>query len=318
VVANPRKTAIANRRSLRLAGPTKPSTSNGLVTPRNDEPVFAQGLAFKAVEIEELADVYFFRPLGALIARGARAVGITPVGLTIVGALIGMAAGALLYDERLGFFAFALLILHSIIDSADGQLARMTGRVTELGRVLDAVGGYITHVAIFLAIGANFLHRGWSTSILVWMLLAGVATAIHAQMYVYHRDSYIAVVTKGLAPGAPPTSAPRLIGWLVRSYFGVQRLFLGLHGKVENALATRAAAGRVREEDRARYREVFYSLVRGWNFLGDNTRFFAIGVLVCFHRIDLFFAFVLVPMNLAFVALWLWQRSADRRFLASL
>ena len=304
---------------MRLAATSKPSTSNGLVTPRNDEPVFAQGLAFKAVEIEELTDVYFFRPLGSLIARGARALGITPIGLTIVGALVGMAAGALLYDERLGLVAFALLILHSIFDSADGQLARMTGQVTELGRVLDAVGGYVTHVAIFLAIGANLLHRGWSASILVWMLGAGIATAIHAQMYVYHRDSYIAAVTKGLAlGGASTTNVPPLIGWLVRGYFGMQRWFVGWHGKVESALAARAAAGRIREGDRARYQETFYPLVRGWNFLGDNTRFFAVGVLVCLHRIDLFFAFVLVGMNLAFVLLWLWQRNADRGFLASL
>jgi phosphatidylserine synthase len=241
-----------------------------------------------------------------------------PIGLTIVGALVGIAGGALLYDERLGLLGFAVLILHGIIDSADGQLARMTGRVTDLGRVLDAVGGYVTHVAIFLAIGANLRHRGWSASILVWMLLAGIATAIHAQMYVYHRDSYIAVVTKGLAEGAPSTNFPPVIGGLVRTYFGMQRWFVGLHGKVETALAARAAARRGREEDRARYREIFYPLVRGWNFLGDNTRFFAIGVLVCLHRIDLFFAFVLVPMNLAFVLLWVWQRSADRRFLASL
>jgi hypothetical protein len=41
-------------------------------------------------------------------------------------------------------------------------------------------------------------------------------------------------------------------------------------------------------------------------------------VLVYFHRIDLFFAFILFPMNLAFLALWLWQRSADCRFLAGL
>ena len=287
------------------------------MTPRNDEPVFAQGLAFKAVEIEELADVYFFRPLGALIARGAGAIGISPIGLTIMGALIGMAAGALLYDERLGFLAFALLILHSIVDSADGQLARMTGRVTDLGRVLDAVGGYVTHVALFLAIGVNLLHRGWSRWILAGMLLAGIATAIHAQMYVYHREAYIAVVTKGSAPGAAPTDVPAL-GWLVRAYFGAQRWFVGLHGKVEMALNARAQASHVREEDRARYRKMFYPLVRGWNFLGDNTRFFAIGVLVCLHRLDLFFAFVLVLMNLAFVLLWFWQRSADRRFLASL
>jgi hypothetical protein len=194
----------------------------------------------------------------------------------------------------------------------------MTGRVTDLGRVLDAVGGYVTHVALFLAIGANLLHRGWSSSTLVWMLLAGIATAIHAQMYVYHREAYIAVVTKGAAPGAASANVPSSIGWLVRAYFGAQRWFVGLHGKVEAALALRAEGGQVREEDRARYREVFYPLVRGWNFLGDNTRFFAIGVLVCLHRIDLFFAFVLVVMNLAFVGLWFWQRNADRRFLASL
>ena len=288
------------------------------MTPRNGQPVFAQGLAFKSVEIEELADVYFFRPLGAVVARGARALGITPTGLTIVGALIGMGAGALLYDERLGLVAFALLILHSIIDSADGQLARMTGRETDFGRVLDAVGGYVTHIALFLAIGSGLLHRGWSGSILVWMLLAGVATAIHAQMYVYHRDGYIIVAAKGLAPGAPPANVPSPIGWLVRAYLGMQRWFIGLHDKVETALAARATDGRVREEDRARYRENYYPLVRGWNFLGDNTRFLAIGILVFLHRIDLFFAFILVPMNLAFVALWFWQRSADRRFLASL
>jgi hypothetical protein len=301
-----------------LAAVPKPSSSNGLVTPRNDEPVFAQGLAFKAVEIEELTDVYFFRPVGSLIARGARLLGLGPIGLTIVGALVGIAGGSLLYDERLGLLGFGVLILHGIIDSADGQLARMTGRVTDLGRVLDAVGGYLTHVAIFLAIGAGLLHRGWSASILVWMLLAGIATAVHAQMYVYHRDAYIAVVTKGLAADAPSANVPPLIGWLVRAYFGVQRWFVGLHGKVEAALVARAAAGRVSEEDRARYREIFYPLVRGWNFLGDNTRFFAIGVLVCLHRIDLFFAFVLAVMNLAFIGLWLWQRNADRRFLASL
>jgi hypothetical protein len=151
------------------------------------------------------------------------------------------------------------------------------------------------------------------------MLLAGIATAIHAQMYVYYRDSYIAVVTKGLAAGgASATNVPPLIGWLVGAYFGMQSWFVRLHGKVEAILAVRADAGRVREEDRAHYREIFYPLVRGWNFLGDNTRFFAIGVLACLHRIDLFFAFILVGMNLAFVLLWLWQRNADRRFLASL
>ena len=57
--------------------------------------------------------------------------------------------------------------------------------------------------------------------------------------------------------------------------------------------------------------------VRGWNFLGDNTRFYAVGVLAWIHHLEWFFAFVLVPMNVAMAALWWWQRRADRRFLES-
>jgi hypothetical protein len=296
----------------------KSSTSNGLVTPRDGQPLFAQGLAFKSVEIEELTDVYFFRPAGSLIARGARTLGITPIGLTIVGTLIGMAGGAFLYDERFGLLAFALLILHGIVDSADGQLARMTGRVSELGRVLDGLSGYATHVAIYLAIATGLVHRGADVSLMFWMVLAGMATAIHAGMYDYHRNAYTAVATDARVPGYVASRVPAPISSLFAAYLRIQRRLVGSHTKVEAILAARALASRVSEEDRQHYREIFYPLVRGWNFLGDNTRFFAIGVLVCLHRIDLFFAFVLGPMNLAFVVLWFWQRSADRRFLASL
>ena len=69
-------------------------------------------------------------------------------------------------------------------------------------------------------------------------------------------------------------------------------------------------------DDRARYRAAFYGPVRGWNLLGDNTRFYAIGVLAWLHHLEWFFAFILVPMNVALGVLWCWQRRADRRFLA--
>ena len=45
--------------------------------------VLQQALAFKAYEIEELADVYFFRPLGAVIAHSAKVLGLTPTHLTL-------------------------------------------------------------------------------------------------------------------------------------------------------------------------------------------------------------------------------------------
>ena len=75
--------------------------------------------------------MYFFRPLGMVLARAAGALRLLPTQVTLVG---------------------TALILHGILDSSDGQLARMTGQVSELGRLLDGVSDYTAHVAIHVAL----------------------------------------------------------------------------------------------------------------------------------------------------------------------
>ena len=278
--------------------------------------VHTHALAYKAYEIEELADVYFFRPLGARVARAADAAGLSPTQVTLVGAAVGVVAGLLLYDGRLGLLGFALLIVHSVIDSADGQLARMTGRTTELGRILDGVAGYMTHAAVYGAIVAGFLGRGGSVTIVALALLSAISNITHAQLYDYFRTSYATIVIEGVVPRArPAATVARWAGTLVRIYERTQRRLIGSHSEVEAAVAARSVDGVVSDADRVRYRAYFYWPVRGWNFLGDNTRIYAIGVLAWMHHLDWFFAFVLVPMNAAMAALWWWQRRADRRFL---
>jgi len=284
------------------------------------QPALQRALAFKAYEIEELADVYFFRPLGAVLAHASRPVGISPNALTVLGGIVGAIGGALLYDESFGLLAFVLLILHGVIDSADGQLARLTNRTSKLGRILDGVGGYATHAAAYLAIAAGHVARGGHRSIWVWAVAAGICTALQAQMYDYHRTLYATVVTRKRAP-QPWMTSPAVPAWarvMARAYDAVQRTLIGAHADVENALRSHTAAGMnglVTEDDRQRYRRFFYWPVRGWNLLGDNTRFYAIGVLVLLHHVDWFFFFILGPMNVAMVALWLWQQRADGRFL---
>jgi len=289
------------------------------VTLRKDQSDLPAGLAFRALEIEELADVYFFRPLGSVIVRPAAALGISPIQLTIFSMFVGVAAGALLFNERLAFPGFLLLILYSIFDSADGQLARVTGQATELGRVLDGVGGYVTHAAIYIAITAGLIGRGGSVTIIIWAAFAVIANTLQAQMYEYHRHHYATIVLKrSVLRDDPATIASLWIKWAYRWYLAMQRMLNGLHVEVESFIAARSIGGAVREDDRARYRDCFYWLVRGWNLFGDNTRFYAIGVLAWFHRLDLFFIFILVPMNVALIAVWLWQRRADSRFLDSI
>jgi len=277
-----------------------------------------RSLAFKAVEIEELTDIFFFRPCGWIIARGARALRMTPTHLSIARSLTGIAGGTLLFDERQGLLAFALLILSEIIDSSDGQLARMTGKFSDLGRVLDGVGDYIAHAAVYIGIAAGVIHRGGGSSILIWMLLAGIANAMQSQMYDYHRTAYVTVVRERRAPGHDAGKVPSGVRWLYSGYLAMQRWLIGEHAEVEAALTARSVAGQMREEDQARYRECFYRPVRGWNILGSNTGLYALWILIWLHRVDLFFVFILFPIYLSLIDLWFWQRSADRRFLAGL
>jgi hypothetical protein len=88
--------------------------------------------------------------------------------------------------------------------------------------------------------------------------------------------------------------------------------------EIARVLHDRAIGRKVRNDDRVFYARCFYWPKRGWNLFGVNTQFYAIGVLAWMHRLDLYFVFIFVPMNAAALTLWLWQRRADRRFLASL
>ena len=287
------------------------------------------GLEFKAYEIEELADVYVFRPLGMIAARMARALRMTPNGVTLTAAAIGVAGGAMLVSYRLALAGFGLLMLHSVLDSADGQLARMTRQVSEWGRMLDGAAGYVTHISIYLAILFGDAARAAGPAFLLWAVFAAIANVVHAQLYDYHRNAYKRAAIDGVTTSRPSTSlrppasgpgaghaARGVSSAIVGAYDSMERWLAGAHPDVEATIAARAAGGAVRPEDRARYRECFYWVVRSWNVFGDLPRFYAIGVLAWFHHLDWFFAFILVPMNGVLALVWLWQWQTDRRFLA--
>jgi hypothetical protein len=241
---------------------------------------------------------------------------LTPNTLSILGGLLGMAGGALLYDAQLALLGFGLLVVYGIFDSADGQLARITGRTSELGRVLDGVAGYVTHLAVYSAIVASVLHRGGGSWIVGVAVLAALCNAAQALMYDHHRTVYARVVEHRQPPDAfDVTRLPPTARWLYAGYSGVTRRLLGLHQTVEHLIAARAVDGVVREADRLRYRACFLRRVWGWNMLGDNGRRYAIGVFAWLGHVEWFCFFILVPMNLAFVVLWYWQRSADQTFL---
>jgi len=111
------------------------------------------------------------RPLGRLFAAAAFQVGMTPNQVTLVSAVFTYSGIALLALAPIavwaGLVACALLVLGYALDSADGQVARLTGGGSLVGEWLDHVvdSGKIAtlHVAVLVAFyraGADPLWLG--------------------------------------------------------------------------------------------------------------------------------------------------------------
>lgn len=99
----------------------------------------------------ELALELAFRPLAnALVPPLARA-GVPPPTVVLANALAGLLAALVLYRGNLAAAA-VLLQLKTLLDNADGALARATGQVTLGGRYLDTLADLVVNLAIFVAL----------------------------------------------------------------------------------------------------------------------------------------------------------------------
>ena len=83
-----------------------------------------------------------------------------------------------------------LLIWANSYDSADGQLARMTGQKSELGRILDGACGDFWFITIYLAIVFR-LWPEWNFWILLLAAITGFFHGKQAAMADYYRNVHL-------------------------------------------------------------------------------------------------------------------------------
>jgi phosphatidylglycerophosphate synthase len=93
-----------------------------------------------------------FRPLAHLVVLVLAPLRVPPPSVVVASTASGIAGAVELANGHL--VAAALLIqLKTVLDNADGQLARLTNRVTAFGRYLDSECDLLVNAALFAAIG---------------------------------------------------------------------------------------------------------------------------------------------------------------------
>lgn len=121
---------------------------------------------FKSGDTEEWIDKVWTRRIGYLWAVFFKKLGVHPNTVTILSMVIGagsalfFASGSWYYGGTRGLVmnivGVLLLAWANFYDSADGQLARMTGQKTRLGRILDGAASDVWFVPIYCAIVLRF------------------------------------------------------------------------------------------------------------------------------------------------------------------
>ncbi len=124
----------------------------------------------KSSETEDWLDLHIVRPFCYYWALLFAHLDIHPNTVTILSMFIG--AGSAIFFGCASFYyngieglmfnliAILLLCLADIFDCTDGQLARMTGKKSRLGRILDGVAGFAWFIPIYHAMVYRFyLHH---------------------------------------------------------------------------------------------------------------------------------------------------------------
>ncbi|MCQ2127675.1 MAG: CDP-alcohol phosphatidyltransferase family protein [Bacteroidaceae bacterium] len=157
---------------------------------------------FKSKDTEEWLDIVFTRRVGYVIARAANSVDMHPNTITIISIFLGVLAGFCWWHEGIGWALLGVIMLMSanFLDSADGQLARMSGKKTLWGRILDGFAGdvWFASIYIFMLIRLTFAPMPWGDGqiwgIWIWVLEFFAALVSHprqAALADYYRNVYL-------------------------------------------------------------------------------------------------------------------------------
>lgn len=274
----------------------------------------APGVAstLKSLDTEECIDIWFYRPIGYRWALLFRRLGVTPNAITIMGIFIGIAAGICYYPSSLMVNALGMLLLvwANSFDSADGQLARMTGQKSKLGRVLDGFCGDVWFFTIYVALCLRLMPE-WGLWIWILAIVTGGYHSKQAAMADYYRNIHL-LFLKGRS-GSELSHSPsveqnfRRMSWRKDFIYKFFEMFYLRYTRSQERSTPRFQAmmeairhdfgGEAPASFRANFRAKSLPLMKYTNMLSFNTRVIALFVSLFINEPWLYFAFELTILN---------------------
>jgi phosphatidylglycerophosphate synthase len=186
-----------------------------------------------------------------------------------------------------------------VLDGADGDLARLTGRSSPHGELVDGICDYLGHIVLYVTMGfiASAQIGGWGWA-LMWA--AGASRVAQAAHYEGARRQYQLIVygTPWMASAAPVVTPSGRRHPFVVYYLWLTGLIVP-HGE---ALTTAAADPDRREALRDAMRRDGPGMLGGMTLLSANYRTLAVGAAMLAGQPQLYFLFEVVLLGAVLLA----------------
>ncbi len=232
----------------------------------------------------EFACEYMFRPLAHLVVLALLPLRVAPPLVVAAGTATGILAAVELGRGHL--VASALLLqLKTVLDNADGQLARASDRVTVLGRYLDSEADLVVGAALWASIG--FRTDSAVAAVLGFVAMTLVVSANFNLKHLYRR-----------AHGESAETMPPPDG---RATAALARIYAIVYAPQDRA-AARFAASRIRTLGTTPQRYHDSGTIAVVANFGLSTQLLALGIFVASGH-PLAFLFVLLAEALVLVSL---------------
>lgn len=152
-------------------------------------------------ELQDGLNHHLYHPLAWQLARLLAPTPLTPNMVSVIGAGCVIAAAAAYAGPALGVLAWpgsALLglLLHMtwhVVDGADGDLARLTGRSSPIGEMVDGLCDYLSHIVLYVVLGwllAGMTDPDTRWTAWAWMWAAGLSHIVQSNHVEVQRRQY--------------------------------------------------------------------------------------------------------------------------------
>lgn len=299
--------------------------------------------SLKSQDTEEWLDIHFTRPLGLLWANFFNHFDVHPNVVTILSILLGVAAGVLFYfpDLTYNLIGILLLVWANIYDSTDGQMARLTGKKTRWGRILDGFAGDLWFFTIYAAIclrlqGQPIPGTDMHWGIGIWLLCAFAGFICHGkqcQLADYYRNIHLFFL-KGKRGSELDNFRSLREEWhrLTWKKDGAWKVFLYFYGnythsqeqmtpafqRLRAALLDKYGEEAVPQEFRDAFRQGSLPLMKYANILTFNTRAIVLYLAILANQPWLYPVFEITVMNVLFFYMRSRHESLCKKMLLTL